>query len=343
MTIAADDRRQAFGQWLRTGHWPLPPESDAIEHKFNPWHDPADGRFTFAGSGTRSGTGGSGSGRSGGPRTPRAIPGSASRAARPDPAADRTTARTTEAPTRAGDPPNRAAEFAGGVGEGLSGVAAGAIRGTYATLTTNPVTTVRATGRRIAGTIDTVLTSEATPARIQLARAADAVANASARDVGRATGSLVGNAALVVAPAAATTKVAAVRGLREANLRPTYPPPQIGWAKERLPPKKPSTVYNDSAAGARPGQAPTLMRTMPDGSKRPVKFDGIQGDYVIDRKMSVYTTLRARDQVMRQSQALTENRLIATWEVPTVKQKRIAEKLLKRMNARNIRVRIVEP
>lgn len=26
------------------------------------------------------------------------------------------------------------------------------------------------------------------------------------------------------------------------------------------------------------------MRTMPDGSKRPVKFDGIQAEYVIDRK-----------------------------------------------------------
>jgi hypothetical protein len=29
------------------------------------------------------------------------------------------------------------------------------------------------------------------------------------------------------------------------------------------------------------------MRTIADGSKRPVNFDGVQGNYVIDRKWSV--------------------------------------------------------
>ncbi|MCW2383194.1 hypothetical protein M2338_002759 [Sphingobium sp. B2D3B] len=53
----------------------------------------------------------------------------------------------------------------------------------------------------------------------------------------------------------------------------------------------------DAASGARPGQAPTLMRTMPDGSRRLVKFDGVQGDYVIDRKFRVVNRPRARAQL----------------------------------------------
>jgi LysM repeat protein len=37
--------RAVFGFWLRTGQ--LPP----VEYKFNGWHDPEDGRFTFVGNG----------------------------------------------------------------------------------------------------------------------------------------------------------------------------------------------------------------------------------------------------------------------------------------------------
>lgn len=41
--------RIAFDHWLRTGVRLI--AGDAAEHKFNPWHDPDDGRFTFAGQG----------------------------------------------------------------------------------------------------------------------------------------------------------------------------------------------------------------------------------------------------------------------------------------------------
>lgn len=44
--------------WMRTGLWPQP-EHERVEHKFNPWHDPEDGRFTFAGQGRYFGRGGS--------------------------------------------------------------------------------------------------------------------------------------------------------------------------------------------------------------------------------------------------------------------------------------------
>lgn len=40
--------RQAFDRWLRTGR-----RTD-VERKFNPWHDPRNGRFTFAPGGPRS-------------------------------------------------------------------------------------------------------------------------------------------------------------------------------------------------------------------------------------------------------------------------------------------------
>jgi len=51
--------RKAFDRWLRTGFVPSPRSPDGIEVKFNPWHDPETGRFTFAGMGVRYGDGGS--------------------------------------------------------------------------------------------------------------------------------------------------------------------------------------------------------------------------------------------------------------------------------------------
>ena len=48
-------RMSAFEIWLRWGRIVTKPEP--IETKFNPWHDPDDGRFTFAGQGNRFGGG----------------------------------------------------------------------------------------------------------------------------------------------------------------------------------------------------------------------------------------------------------------------------------------------
>jgi hypothetical protein len=41
--ITDDERRRAFRMWLRTGQL-----LGAIELKYNHWHDPANGRFTFS-------------------------------------------------------------------------------------------------------------------------------------------------------------------------------------------------------------------------------------------------------------------------------------------------------
>lgn len=85
------------------------------------------------------------------------------------------------------------------------------------------------------------------------------------------------------------------------------------------------------------------MRAMPDGSKRPVKFDGMQDDYMIDRKLKVVNAPNARAQLLRQSEVLAQHRLIGTWEVPNEKQKIEALKLFKKMNVKNIKVRVLKP
>jgi len=349
---SSQKQQSVFSQWLRTGR--LPPVSNAggIELKYNPWHDPDDGRFTFAGSGRRYGEGG-------GQLADRANARQSRIVAKPrvDAALARQTARPNQqlprhGATGAGVKPvsaqqgrqgNPVADLVGGVGEGLYDVAEGVATGAYAVLTTNPVTTARNAVLGIAGTIDRAIAAENTPARIQLARARDAVANASARDIGRVTGSVAGNVAVSVAPGAALAKVSAMRRLRMA--RPSagpFPPPQIGWVKENLGRDSPAKRYNDAAPGARPGYAPTLTRTMPDGSKRRVKFDGFTGEYLDDRKRKIVNLPRARAQAERQSDVLSQHDLIGTWEVPTPAQRVKALKMLKMMNITNIKVRIAK-
>ena len=360
-------KSSAFSWWLRTGRLPQAVSPDGLELKFNPWHDPADWRFTFAGAGRHYGTGGAEMASVASSRTsdragaaPALVGRSKSQTAtRPKPETSRARPRVSGARSpsrpmsspvrpegiegRPGNKPNPLTEFVGGVGEGLYDVGRETVAGVRAALTTNPVTTVRNAGRGIAGLIDAAIAAEDTPARIQASRAASAVADASARAIGRATGTVAGNVALTAAPGAALSKAAALRRLRTARPRTTFDPPQIGWVRETTKSEKPWKAYNDAATGAQPGRAPTLMRTMEDGSKRPVKFDGIRGDYVIDRKWKVVDAPHARAQLMRQSKVLAEHRLIGMWEVPTPVQKVKALKLLKKMGITNIHVKVVKP
>ena len=57
--ISQTQRRKAFSTWLRTGRLPSS-GANAVELKFNPWHDPDTGRFTFAGTGRNYGQWGDG-------------------------------------------------------------------------------------------------------------------------------------------------------------------------------------------------------------------------------------------------------------------------------------------
>lgn len=57
--ISEEEWRRAFPIWLRAGKLPSYPKVHGVECKFNPWHDPENGRFTFTGTGRYHGGGGS--------------------------------------------------------------------------------------------------------------------------------------------------------------------------------------------------------------------------------------------------------------------------------------------
>ncbi|MGP8485712.1 hemagglutinin repeat-containing protein [Paraburkholderia fungorum] len=124
---------------------------------------------------------------------------------------------------------------------------------------------------------------------------------------------------------------------------------QVRWVDENAGMGQSARDYNDSATGARSnpetqkGQAPALERTMPDGSTRIVKFDGVDGDVMIDRKVSVVTTDKAKDQAIRQSEALAQNGLTGRWEVPTEQQASRAQKMFNDLGIKNITVKVVPP
>lgn len=344
MVHASRKSSSGFSHWLRTGRLPPVRTADGIELKFNPWHDSEDGRFTSAGAGSAYG----GAGRDmGQPRLRRrALDGSSTSINRSRTGAGSGNRAHAAAPASAetSKQSHPIGEFVGGVGEGLYDAGKDTVTGTYSLLTTNPVTTIRDVNSGVAGMIDAALAAEDTPARVQIPRAAAAVAHMSPHDLGHAVGSGVGNAALTVAPGAALNEVSRVRYLRTLRPRTVYEAPNVKFRKENLG-EKPALWkdYNNGATGARPGHAPALMRTLPDGSIRPVKFDGVDGDYVIDRKWSIVRKQHAREQVLRQSEVLAQHRLIGLWEVPNRKQRIAALKLLTRLNVRNIKVRIVEP
>jgi len=134
----------AFSRWLRTGRLPPAVSPDGLELKFNPWHDPTDGRFTFAGAGRHYGTGEADTASGASSRTSAragATPASVGRsksqtATRSKPETSRTrppasdahrAVRPMSSPVqprgigggRPGNEPNPVTEFVGGVGEGL--------------------------------------------------------------------------------------------------------------------------------------------------------------------------------------------------------------------------------
>ena len=67
MDIPTGERRQGFSEWLRAGRT----LRNGVEFKFNPYHDPANGKFTTAGGGWMGGgfTGGGGGSFGGGGAT----------------------------------------------------------------------------------------------------------------------------------------------------------------------------------------------------------------------------------------------------------------------------------
>lgn len=348
---SALERRRLFALWLRTGRLPRCTSEDGRELKFNPWHDPANGRFTSAGAGGATEGRRAGDAARGGRRRPvreGAVAGSPalSSGATTDMAGRQTMRARSSAsrrPGAEGPTGGPVSNFVAGVGEGLYDTAKGAVSNTYALVTTNPVTTIRETNAGVAAMLDGVIAAEDTPAYRQIARAGQAMASASARDIGRATGHAAGTVAIGAATNTALSRVATLRRMKMARVYPARESPSITWSKETLKKGLPSTLYNDAAPGARPGLAPALMRRMPDGTMRRVKFDGIDGEYRIDRKWKVVNLPNARAQILRQSKVLAQNGVHGMWEVPTAAQRANAFKAIIKAKVANIKVRVVEP
>ncbi|WP_207306886.1 hypothetical protein [Xanthomonas oryzae] len=124
---------------------------------------------------------------------------------------------------------------------------------------------------------------------------------------------------------------------------------EITWVDEKASMGPKARNYNDSAPGARSNvetqssQAPAITRITPEGTARQVKFDGVDGDVLVDRKISVVTTPKVKDQALRQSQALSEQGLSGRWEVPTQAQANRAQKMFDELGIKNITVKVVEP
>lgn len=123
---------------------------------------------------------------------------------------------------------------------------------------------------------------------------------------------------------------------------------KVKWVDENAGMSLRAKNYNDSATGARSnittkkGQAPTINRTDIENNSKPVRFDGVDGNVMIDRKVSVVTTAKAKDQAIRQSNALKNNNMTGRWEVPNQTQANRAQKMFDELQIKNIEVKIVK-
>jgi len=115
----------------------------------------------------------------------------------------------------------------------------------------------------------------------------------------------------------------------------------VNWVTENASMSPRARAYEDAALNARPGQAPAISRTLEDGTLKPVRFDGLDGNVMIDRKISIFTSNKTRNTIQRQSQALSENGMTARWEVPTQAQANRAQRLFDELGVTNIIVRVV--
>jgi filamentous hemagglutinin len=78
-----------------------------------------------------------------------------------------------------------------------------------------------------------------------------------------------------------------------------------------------------------------------NGRQALVRFDGFDGEVLIDRKLAVPTFPKTKGQAIRQSEALRENGVKGRWEVPTKTQEKRAHKLFDELEIDNIGVKVV--
>lgn len=105
--------------------------------------------------------------------------------------------------------------------------------------------------------------------------------------------------------------------------------------------------YQSSAAGARSNvaswraSAPQVVYTDAAGNRVTAKFDGMDDEVLVDRKVSVFTSRKTADLARRQSEGLSALGRTGRWEVATLPEARRAIKLFESLGINNMTVRVV--
>jgi hypothetical protein len=113
---------------------------------------------------------------------------------------------------------------------------------------------------------------------------------------------------------------------------------QIEWVNEGHG-NPAAAAYEAGAPGHVPGKAPRLSATDAEGTVT-VKFDGVDGATMVDRKMSVTTFPKSERQMLRQSATAAENGYGVRWEVPTAAEQARAQKMAESLGVKNIDVQV---
>lgn len=225
MNTPTKDRRAAFSVWLRTGRWPRAETARSVEVKFNPWHDPRNGQFTFGPGGPRS----EGQTRSD-PIGDLLKEDPSLRPITTIEQADAWRARLlakygtlprfrkaieaqykvyeSKVPPRRQSPVSQAIEFYTGEAQALLDIGKNTAIGTY-NLITQPGPTIRSGVTQFLRTTNAIITDD-TPTYVYIDRAAKWLNNASAYQLGYAAGTAAGNLILTIAPEAAALKISTI-------------------------------------------------------------------------------------------------------------------------------------
>jgi hypothetical protein len=113
----------------------------------------------------------------------------------------------------------------------------------------------------------------------------------------------------------------------------------LTWVAENARMSPEAFAYQSGATGARAGVAPALRYSDRSGL---VRFDGLDGRLLIDRKLSFYSTPKARLALDRASMAVRQNPFYSLRiEVPNMVQYKRGMRLLGEQGITNIRIGIV--
>lgn len=121
----------------------------------------------------------------------------------------------------------------------------------------------------------------------------------------------------------------------------------IQWVDEGTFKPGDAYEYESGAEGAqsniltRNPRVPSLLYRDANGAIRRVRFDGVAGTVLIDRKLSITFYPKAQRAALRQSEALLQNGLTGLWEVPTEAEARRARNLFEKLGISNIDVKVV--